>query len=221
MDNIDSVKDFAGGAAHDINNFLTGILGFSAMLREDSDRDSRAYFYAKEIENSGMKLKALVDKMLLLKRMSTCKKIEASAGDVIKSAVRQARSNVPEISEVVLDLEDMPGVYADPEKLSLAIEFVMGYLAYRSDGVLAIKGEFPVERDGQKGLKISIMASGMPKDRKQKVSGRAFSYTTFSHVLLGYEAPLALEIIGDHGGYMSLSGDIPGPLVSEIWLPVG
>lgn len=62
------IGTLAGGIAHDINNLLTPILGYSELLLMDMNKDSEYYEDIEEIYKASQNGKELVEQILLLSR---------------------------------------------------------------------------------------------------------------------------------------------------------
>ena len=65
---LESVGRLAGGVAHDLNNLLTPILGYSDMLREETAVDDPAWESLDAIVDAGMRARDLVQQLLAFSR---------------------------------------------------------------------------------------------------------------------------------------------------------
>jgi len=65
-----SIGQLVGGAAHEINNPLTAILGYSELLADDPSVDSRSRSLAEKIREQAKRTKALVNNLLIFARQA-------------------------------------------------------------------------------------------------------------------------------------------------------
>ncbi len=65
---MEAVGKLAGGVAHDFNNMLTAILGFSDLTLQDGGLDDRARGYLEEIRKAGKRAKSLTAQLLAFSR---------------------------------------------------------------------------------------------------------------------------------------------------------
>ena len=68
---LTTMGTLAGGIAHEFNNLLTPILGYSEFLREQMGRDSEYYEDIDEIHKAGTRAKEIVEQILPFSRKET------------------------------------------------------------------------------------------------------------------------------------------------------
>ncbi|MGD0283664.1 MAG: histidine kinase dimerization/phospho-acceptor domain-containing protein, partial [Dissulfurispiraceae bacterium] len=61
---MESVGLLAGGIAHDFNNILTGVLGYSSLIKNSVKEDDKLYRYAEVIEKSAIRASGLTRQLL-------------------------------------------------------------------------------------------------------------------------------------------------------------
>jgi signal transduction histidine kinase len=108
-----SIGQLVGGAAHEINNPLTAILGYSELLADDPSADSRSRSLAEKIREQAKRTKALVNNLLIFARQSPSEQLNPlDLNTIVNSAVQFRRidlrgknirfeiqngSNIPEV----------------------------------------------------------------------------------------------------------------------------
>src|SRR6056297_1362240 len=70
---MESVGRLAGGIAHDMNNLLSPIIGYSQMLQRTLDEGSKTRKYIDSIYQAGKSAKKLISQLLAFSRKQTLK----------------------------------------------------------------------------------------------------------------------------------------------------
>ncbi len=120
---MESIGTMAGGIAHDFNNILTGILGFTSLLKEKvGDRPDLARF-VEIIENSSLRAAALVKKMLVFSRETTPQEdATCRINEVIEESLALLKSSFPKNIMLEFDLDhDVPQILCDASQLQQII----------------------------------------------------------------------------------------------------
>jgi signal transduction histidine kinase len=116
---LSSLGQLAAGAAHEINNPLTAILGFTDVLEEDAGLAPRFRALVEKIRAQALRTKALVTSLLSFARQVPAEKVLLDLNQVLASAV-QLRSLDLRDKHVHIDLAPetlLPGVRGDPNQL--------------------------------------------------------------------------------------------------------
>ena len=140
-----SLGQLAAGAAHEINNPLAAILGFSDLLAEDSGLPERARNTAAKIREQARRTKTLVSNLLSFARQVPPERTLLDINTVVSNAVQlralDLRAGGPRIE---LQLESvLPGVRGDGNQLLQVffnvISNAIDALENAANGVLTIK----------------------------------------------------------------------------------
>jgi|GEM_PF-6145791 len=101
---LESVGTMAGGVAHDFNNYLGTILGYSSMGFDDATEGSAAKRYFSHIISASRSAQHTVKKILTFSRKNENKKLSrVNLVDVAKEALTLVESTRPEEVEFKLD----------------------------------------------------------------------------------------------------------------------
>ncbi|MGC1385227.1 MAG: HAMP domain-containing sensor histidine kinase [Candidatus Acidiferrales bacterium] len=82
-----SLGQLAAGAAHEINNPLTGVLGYSDLLIDDGSMNERQRAIAEKIRILARRIKTLVSSLLSFARQVPSEKTELDLSHVVSSAL--------------------------------------------------------------------------------------------------------------------------------------
>ncbi|MBI3669934.1 MAG: HAMP domain-containing histidine kinase [Acidobacteria bacterium] len=114
-----SLGQLAAGAAHEINNPLTAILGYSDLLIDDPTAGERAHTIGEKIREQARRTKTLVTHLLSFARQVPAERTLLDANAVVTSAV-QLRGLDLRGKNIHIELHTesvLPGVRGDPNQL--------------------------------------------------------------------------------------------------------
>jgi len=97
---LESIGNLAGGIAHDFNNILFPILGLSELLVEDLSPDSLEHENARQILKAAERGSDLVQQILAFSRQTDHKMMPIRIQNVLKEALKLARSTIPANIEI-------------------------------------------------------------------------------------------------------------------------
>ena len=141
---MEAVGRLAGGVAHDFNNVMTVILGYSAVLLQEVDARSNAYQYVREIQQAGARCAALTAQLLAFSRKQVLNPVSLDLHEVIRNLMTMLTSLIGEHISIVLRLDSTPRwVRADPVQL----EQVLLNLALNARDAMPHGGALTIETD--------------------------------------------------------------------------
>jgi signal transduction histidine kinase len=83
---LESLGRLAGGVAHDLNNYLTPVMGFSELVLQELDPQSQAYEDLKRVQTGTMKSAALTQQLLAFGRRLVLEPTVTSIDAVVREA---------------------------------------------------------------------------------------------------------------------------------------
>lgn len=101
---LQALGQLSAGIAHDLNNILTPILGYSLLLTEDLPEDSPSYKDAEQITVAAKRGRDLVEQMLQFGRSRDGHHVPLDLGAVAREASRLIQSSMPPNIAFDLDL---------------------------------------------------------------------------------------------------------------------
>jgi len=116
---LSSLGQLAAGAAHEINNPLTAILGYTEVLEADRALAPRYHTLVEKIRAQALRTKSLITSLLSFARQVPAEKVLLDINQVLASAV-QLRSLDLRDKQVKLEFAPetlLPGVRGDPNQL--------------------------------------------------------------------------------------------------------
>ena len=119
---MDSIGRLAGGVAHDFNNILTAIVGYSDLLLEELSPDDPKRPEVVEIKAAGMRAAALTRQLLAFSRKQVIETRVLDLNEIVQTLDNMLRRLIGE--DVTLELSLAPAlgaVRADPGQIEQVI----------------------------------------------------------------------------------------------------
>jgi signal transduction histidine kinase len=114
-----SLGQLAAGAAHEINNPLTAILGYADVLTVENPQNTRAHSLGEKIRDQARRTKDLVNNLLSFARQVPAEKQLLDLNTVLTGAVQLRNLDLRE-KNIRIELESrsvLPAVRGDPNQL--------------------------------------------------------------------------------------------------------
>jgi PAS domain S-box-containing protein len=224
---IESIGELAGGVAHDMNNLLSPILGFSDMALLEMNPEDSHYEDLIEIRNAGRRARDLVAKLLAFGRKQLLTPVFLSLNQVVEELKSILSTLIREDIRVVFDLE--PGlwtVYADPIQIQqILINLVVNARdAMIDSGQLIVKTRNsdspPIGESGADHVLLSVSDTGMgmTDEVKQKIFEPFFT-TKEKGQGTGLGLATVYGIVKQHKGYILVDSTLGKGARFEIYLP--
>jgi two-component system cell cycle sensor histidine kinase/response regulator CckA len=112
---MEVLGQLTGGVAHDFNNILVVIMGYSGLIMANAGPDSPQLTYAKEIQHAAERAAGLTRQLLVFSRKQTVQPIVLDLNKLVESQEQMLRRVVGENIEFTFVLgRDLARVRADP-----------------------------------------------------------------------------------------------------------
>ncbi|MEA3267317.1 MAG: PAS domain S-box protein [Candidatus Fermentibacteria bacterium] len=229
----ESIGRLAGGVAHDLNNLLTPILGYSELLLGDLGPGDTRRDYVNEVIHAGLRARDLVQQLLAFSRKQTLNYKPLNMNSIITDLEKLLKRTIPEDIGIHLLLSsDIPNVKADISQ----IEQVLMNLAVNSadampgggaltlkTGIVSIEEEFNTQQDDVapgRYLLLSVSDTGCGVTEETKKHMFEPFYSTKGEQGTGLGLSTVQGIVMQHGGFVDVQ-DVPeGGTVFLVYLPV-
>ncbi|MCC6174332.1 MAG: GAF domain-containing protein [Chloroflexi bacterium] len=207
LERLNKVKsEFVAIVSHEFRTPLTGIQGFSEMMRDEDLSPEEMKEYAADINKDARRLNRLVNEMLDLSRMESgrialmLEPLDLNA--IVADVAATTQPNAPK-HRFALQLDDtLPLLVADRDKLTQVVtNLVSNAVKYSPDGgqvTLTTRAEGNVAH-----LMVTDKGVGMPKEMLERVFepySRVETGTTRFIRGTGLGLPIARQIVKLHGG---------------------
>ncbi len=240
---LQSLKALAGKLSHDVNNFLAPVLGYVALINEESASDLTIQQYAQAIESSTRKTEQSIECILNAvrpQRRFRPKQVELSV--ILREELEVWKENLPnstkvEVSESITEVQTC----ADPEQWRKLFQNLLqnAHFALATGGKLEVElryenldpartEELGLAEDLQSGyfkLRIKDSGFGMPESVLSKALDPMFT-TRSKGQGMGLGLTQVHSVTRLHGGQVLLNSMhdegaeaiIYAPVIPESWI---
>ena len=217
-----AVGELAAGIAHEINNPLTGVIGFSELLlEEDLPPDIKSQI--KVIADGSHRVKDIVKRMLTIARQNKLVKTSVDINELIESTL-ELRSYILRTSniEVIKHFDlNIPKVVVDPGQmqqvfLNLIVNAEHSMKKAHGRGILTLTTE---KIDAYIRVSIQDDGIGIGKEVQTKLFNLFFT-TKEVNEGTGLGLSLSRSIIMEHGGTIEVESEIDKGANFIILLPI-
>ena len=231
---MESVGSLAGGIAHNFNNILTAILGYSELLLEFSALDETSKQRVKNIESSARKAGVMVSKLLSFARREAHEVFPLNLNDVINDSVKLFEGVLNKRIGLKVDLYNaLPTIEGDPNQLEQVIMNLMVNArdAMPDGGLITVRTDVreieKVPNDMPSGITpgryieftISDTGCGIPKGILNRIFDPFFT-TKEKGKGTGLGLASVYGIIKDHRGYITVQSEEGKGTSFTIYVPV-
>jgi len=214
-----SLGQLAAGAAHEINNPLTAILGYSDLLADDPELPDRARVTAGKIREQARRTRSLVQNLLSFARQVPTERTLLDINSVIANAVQlRALDLHSDGSRIETQLESvLPGVRGDQNQLMQVFFNIVNNgldaMAEKGGGVLTIK----TMRD--RGSVVILFSDTGPGIKEPHRVFDPFYTTKPVGKGTGLGLSICYGIVQEHGGKILCYNGQNGGAVFRVELP--
>jgi len=103
---MDALGKLTGGVAHDFNNMLNVIIGYSDILARNLDEGSSNQHFAKEIKEAGQRGAALTKKLLSFSGQNTSSKSQVNINTVLQEDIDMLEKTLTARIHINIKLDD-------------------------------------------------------------------------------------------------------------------
>lgn len=219
-DRLATIGKLAAGVAHELNEPLTGILGFAELLKDTDDMPQTAMSDISRIESAALHAREVVRKLLTFARQVPPKQRVVNANSVIREAASffEGRCTQQDTQlEMELD-ETLPNIYADESQIrQVVLNLMINALhAVEKGGLIRIN-----TRSGENEILISLKDNGpgIPEDDKDKIF---LPFFTTKAVDKGTGIGLSVVdgIVKSHKGWIEVVSQPGRGATFKVYLPI-
>ncbi len=221
-DKLASIGQLGAGVAHEINNPLSLILGYTKLLRKECTDNEQSKADLEIIYNNAMLCKKIVEDLLNFSRQTKANYIPVD----INMSVETVAASLEETFrnggvDIVRDYDpSLPPLSADEEKMRRVFNNLLmnSFQAMNAGGLITIKTEYDREGDGIR-LIFSDTGSGIPEKIRDKIFEPFFT-TKPPGQGTGLGLAVSYGIMKEHKGEISVESGEGSGTSFTLWFPI-
>ena len=218
-----AVGEMAAGIAHELNNPLTSVTGFSELVMDELPEDSSLRPDLDLVVREARRARDVVRRLLDFARQSETAHASASLNKVVEDVITLSRHLIHTNGvELNLDLqEDLPWVLMDENQMKqVLINLVHNALqAMPEGGQMHITTEV-MQKVGRDGLMVSVQDDGVGiSSEDQPRIFEPFFTTRADQGGTGLGLSVTYGIVSEHGGEIEVSSEPGKGSIFKVWLP--
>jgi two-component system, NtrC family, sensor kinase len=201
-DKLASLSQLSAGLAHEINNPLGLVIGYTRLILKEADSEAQFFKDLQVVEKHALNCKRIVENLLRFSRATCTTKRPVDLNELIREmiAVVENKFTFEKVELVSRLTPDLPPTMADPDKIGQVFMNILmnARQAIEGSGVIAVSSVWDTET---RLIQISFQDSGcgIPPEILQKIFDPFF---TTKSIGMGTGLGLAVSygIIKDHSG---------------------
>jgi nitrogen-specific signal transduction histidine kinase/ActR/RegA family two-component response regulator len=231
---MEAVGRLAGGVAHDFNNILAAIIGYTELATHNTAASSPAWRQLQEVLRACQRAKALVQQILTFSRRTEQVYTSVQLPSLVEETLALLRASLPSTIEIRQHIDNGVGaVLADPTQLHQVIinlcanaEYAMrqtgGLLEIRLESVeveATLAAQYPTLHLGPYArLTVRDTGQGMPPDIVERMYDPFFT-TKAAGEGTGIGLSVVHGIVASHGGTITVESQVGCGTTFMIYLP--
>lgn len=221
---LSALGEMISGVAHEINNPLTGILGYSELLLENEEVPAAARRRLEVVHHEANRMKKIVQNLLAFARQSPAEKVPLDIGQVLRAAL-DLRAYEIKVNNIALKIEIQPGL---PVVMGDALQLEQVFLNLINNAYHAM-----LDRPEPRVLTLAARPGSSPETVEVEVcdTGGGIAPQILSRVFdpffttkkvgegTGLGLSLSYGIVSQHGGEIRVESEVGKGTLFRVTLP--
>jgi hypothetical protein len=233
---LQSIATLVSGLSHNLNNLLTGVLGYAGLLRIklsslNTPGMEEASGYVDIVENSARKASELIRQLTTFSKKTPYETRVINPNTIVSDTLKIIAISFPKIIRIETTLgNDVRDINADNEKIQQVVLSIClnakdampkgGLMKIETYNLELIKTETPMQHPGKfAAIRISDTGEGMSEEVKARIYEPFFTTKDILHHT-GLGLSTAHSIIKSHNGYITVTSEVGGGSTFTVHLPV-
>ncbi len=221
-----AIGELAANVAYEVNNPLTGVLGYTGLLLKSDDIPADKKEHLKTIEHETMRAREILKNLLDFARRKPPRLMKTDIGGIVQDNIAlvkgQARLNNVEL--VISCPDGLPPVAVDTDEIKQVFVNLINnaFLSMPKGGSLSIRCS--AAKDMPNGeivtVEFSDTGTGIPEERLDKIFDPFFT-TILEGDGAGLSLSISYMIVQNHGGRIEVESKVGEGSLFRVVLPRG
>jgi signal transduction histidine kinase len=216
---LGAVGELAAAVAHEVNNPLTGILGYADLLLSELPEDDARHDEVVVIRDEAIRARSIVKALLEFARPRPPQRISTDLSALARSTVELVRFRTQGVGiRVVEAYAELPRLEVDPD----ALKQVLLNLMNNAIEAMPQGGELGVSTrsgEGRVGIVVRDTGLGIDGRTQTRIFTPFFSTRSATGDGTGLGLSVSLQIVEGHGGSIEVESAPGRGAVFTVWLP--
>jgi signal transduction histidine kinase len=217
---LGAVGELAAAVAHEVNNPLTGILGFSELLMAECPPGDPHHEEATVIHTEAVRARSIIRALLEFARPRPPQRTPTDLNQLARTTLELVRFRCEEAGIfIVEDFADLPSLELDPDAFS---QVILNLLNNAIDA-MPQGGELRIGT-GREGDRVHLLVAdsgmGMNEETRRRVFTPFFSTRAGAGGGTGLGLSVSLQIVEGHGGTIEVESEPGRGAIFTIRLPI-
>ena len=216
---LGAVGELAAAVAHEVNNPLTGILGFAELLMTELPEGDPRHDEAAVIRDEAVRSRTIIRALLEFARPRPPQRIPSSLNDLARSTLELVRYRASEADvRIVAEYGEVPSLEIDPD----AFRQVLLNLFNNAVDAMPHGGDLRVTTMAEQervGVVVADAGVGMDDETRGRIFLPFFSTRVGNGGGTGLGLSVSLQIVEGHGGTIDVESTPGHGSVFTVWLP--
>lgn len=222
------IGELAAGIAHEINNPLTSILGYSQLVTASPNLDPQVRKDLQNIERESKRCVTIIENLLDFARPVPLKKTEIDLRNILENVFRLMEYSLQreQIEIVKSYAKDLPKVIADPHQMQQVFMNIVFNAMHAMPGGGTLTVATSLTHDAIRNthdvcISFTDTGIGIPDDIKGRIFEPFFT-TSYERGQKGSGLGLSIShsIISEHGGRIEVESEVGRGSTFRVVLPV-
>lgn len=234
---MEALGALTGGVAHDLNNVLGVLTGYSELLLEQIPEGNQSRIYVDKILQSAEKGAAIIEDLLNLARRGVISSDVINLNDVVSGFLKspvfeKVKSYHPRVVFRTECQEELLKIKGSPVHLERALMNLVANAAEAISGIgevtiragsrhidNPVRGYEEIKKGDYVVLTVSDTGMGIPADNREKIFEPFYTKKTMGRSGTGLGLAIVWGTVKDHNGYIDMQTEVGTGTTFRLYFP--
>jgi len=219
-----AIGELATNIAYEVNNPLTGVLGYTGLLLKADDVPAERKEHLRTIERETLRAREILKNLLDFSRHKPPHMVRTDIADIIEDTLALVRGQA-KAARVEIRTEcpaGLPLVAVDTDEMKQVFVNLINnaFFAMTSGGALTVRGKSETDETGRTMVVVSLSdtGQGIPEDHLDRIFDPFFT-TRPDGEGTGLGLSISFMVVQNHGGRIEVESTVGQGSTFRVYLP--